>query len=251
MDDVASARISSSTRSGTFSTFDWVLQLASGYSDRWDLVFTNSRTSYTTRISGSLNSILNILEQINTDGSNSSLTSALDDLTDTSLEKVARQIEGVTIKKMSGQSFQKHSTFKRAVSSALSGPSVNSLTKNNYASLSLNDLSLPSNQSGYQVHSFNDFDFKSMANIFKNKDLFSLKSKGSTFFIRTFADQSNQDVVDGDAGYEASTTGFLMGNENNLSDEIQQGWALGLSASDTDFDDNFGNSDSKTLHAEI
>ena len=251
LDDIASARISSSTRSGTFSTFDWVLQLASGSSDKWDLVFTNSRTSYTTRISGSLNSILNILEQINTDGSNSSLTSALDDLTDTSLEKVARQIEGVTIKKMSGQSFQKHSTFKRAVSSALSGPSVNSLTKNNYASLSLNDLSLPSDQSGYQVHSFNDFDFKSMANIFKNKDLFSLKSKGSTFFIRTFADQSNQDVVNGDAGYEASTAGFLVGNENNLSDKIQQGWALGLSASDTDFDDNFGNSDSKTLHAMI
>ena len=251
LDDIASARISSSTRSGTFSTFDWVLQLASGSSDKWDLVFTNSRTSYTTRISGSLNSILNILEQINTDGSNSSLTSALDDLTDTSLEKVARQIEGVTIKKMSGQSFQKHSTFKRAVSSALSGPSVNSFTKNNYASLSLNDLSLPSDQSGYQVHSFNDFDFKSMANIFKNKDLFSLKSKGSTFFIRTFADQSNQDVVNGDAGYEASTAGFLVGNENNLSDKIQQGWALGLSASDTDFDDNFGNSDSKTLHAMI
>ena len=90
MDDVASARISSSTRSGTFSTFDWVLQLASGHSDRWDLVFTNSRTSYTTRISGSLNSILNILEQINTDGSNSSLTSALDDLTDTSLEKSSK-----------------------------------------------------------------------------------------------------------------------------------------------------------------
>ena len=251
LDDIASARISSSTRSGTFSTFDWVLQLASGSSDKWDLVFTNSRTSYTTRISGSLNSILNILEQINTDGSNSSLTSALDDLTDTSLEKVARQIEGVTIKKMSGQSFQKHSTFKRAVSSALSGPSVNSFTKNNYASLSLNDLSLPSDQSGYQVNSFNDFDFKSMANIFKNKDLFSLKSKGSTFFIRTFADQSNQDVVDGDAGYEASTAGFLVGNENNLSDKIQQGWALGLSVSDTDFDDNFGNSDSKTLHAMI
>ena len=68
-----------------------------------------------------------------------------------------------------------------------------------------------------------------MANIFKNKDLFSLKSKGSTFFIRTFADQSNQDVVNGDAGYEDSTAGFLVGNENNLSDEIQQGWALGSS----------------------
>ena len=157
----------------------------------------------------------------------------------------------MTIKSVNGQSFKKHSSFKRAVSSALSGPSVNSLTKNNYASLSLNDLSLQSDQGGYQVHSFNDFDFKSMANIFKNKDLFSLKSKGSTFFIRTFADQSNQDVVDGNAGYEASTAGFLVGNQNNLSDEIQQGWALGLSTSDTDFDNNFGNSDSKTLHAMI
>ena len=226
--------------------------LQSGSSDRWDLIIGSIRTAYTARITiNSLSKIAEVLEAINTAGSNSTLTSALDGLSEASLNKVLNQIEGVTIKKMSGQSFQKHSTFKRAVSSALSGPSVNSLTKNNYASLSLNDLSLPSDQSGYQVHSFNNFDFKSMANIFKNKDLFSLKSKGSTFFIRTFADQSNQDVVNGDAGYEASTAGFLVGNENNLSDEIQQGWALGLSASDTDFDDNFGNSDSKTLHAMI
>ncbi|MDC6461518.1 autotransporter outer membrane beta-barrel domain-containing protein [Candidatus Pelagibacter ubique] len=241
-----------STRSGSFGEYTWEIVLQSGSSDRWDLIIGSIRTAYSARITiNSLSKIAEVLEAINTAGSNSTLTSALDGLSEASLNKVLNQIEGVTIKKMSGQSFQKHSTFKRAVSSALSGPSVNSLTKNNYASLSLNDLSLPSDQSGYQVHSFNDFDFKSMANIFKNKDLFSLKSKGSTFFIRTFADQSNQDVVDGDAGYEASTAGFLVGNENNLSDKIQQGWALGLSASDTDFDDNFGNSDSKTLHAMI
>ena len=241
-----------STRSGSFGEYTWEIVLQSGSSDRWDLIIGSIRTAYTARITiNSLSKIAEVLEAINTAGSNSTLTSALDGLSEASLNKVLNQIEGVTIKKMSGQSFQKHSTFKRAVSSALSGPSVNSLTKNNYASLSLNDLSLPSDQSGYQVHSFNNFDFKSMANIFKNKDLFSLKSKGSTFFIRTFADQSNQDVVNGDAGYEASTAGFLVGNENNLSDEIQQGWALGLSASDTDFDDNFGNSDSKTLHAMI
>ena len=241
-----------STRSGSFGEYTWEIVLQSGSSDRWDLIIGSIRTAYTARITiNSLSKIAEVLEAINTEGSNSTLTSALDGLSEASLNKVLNQIEGITIKKMSGQSFQKHSTFKRAVSSALSGPSVNSLTKNNYASLSLNDLSLPSDQSGYQVHSFNNFDFKSMANIFKNKDLFSLKSKGSTFFIRTFADQSNQDVVNGDAGYEESTAGFLVGNENNLSDKIQQGWALGLSASDTDFDDNFGNSDSKTLHAMI
>ena len=239
-----------STRSGTVGGYSWELVLQSG--EIWDLVITSSRTGYSSRIStGKRSNIADILEAINTAGSNSALTSALDGLSDASLNKALSQIEGVTIKSVNGQSFKKHSSFKRAVSSALSGPSVNSLTKNNYASLSLNDLSLQSDQGGYQVHSFNDFDFKSMANIFKNKDLFSLKSKGSTFFIRTFADQSNQDVVDGNAGYEASTAGFLVGNQNNLSDEIQQGWALGLSTSDTDFDNNFGNSDSKTLHAMI
>jgi fibronectin-binding autotransporter adhesin len=240
------------TRSGTVGGYGWSLVLQTGQTDIWDLVITSSRTGYSSRITiNSLSKIAAILEAINTAGSNSALTSALDGLSDASLNIALSQIEGVTIKSVNGQSFKKHSSFKRAVSSALSGPSVNSLTKNNYASLSLNDLSLQSDQGGYQVHSFNDFDFKSMANIFKNKDLFSLKSKGSTFFIRTFADQSNQDVVDGNAGYEASTAGFLVGNQNNLSDEIQQGWALGLSTSDTDFDNNFGNSDSKTLHAMI
>ena len=214
-----------------------------------DLLVT--RTSYVLRITDkvSLNKILEILEQINTNGSNSSLTSALDDLSDGNLEIAANQIQGVTIERINGQSFRTHSAFKKASFDALNTSSLNFVVKNNYATLSLNDLNFY--QDKHQLYSANSFDFKSMANIFKNKNLFTFKSENSTFFFRTFADQSNQDVVDGDAGYEVSTAGFLIGNENNLSDKIQQGWALGLSASDTDFDDNFGNSDSKTLHAMI
>ena len=217
------------------------------------ITFTyTTRTGYKLRITAnSYAKILNVLENINTNGTNTSLTSALDSLSDTALKKVAKQIEGVTIKKMAGQSVQKHSSFKRAVSSAITGPSVNSLTKNNYASLSLNDLDLNKSTNQMEMHSFNEFDFKSLATIYKNKDLFSLKSNGSTFFIRTFADNLNQDKIDEDVGYEATTAGFLMGNENNLTEEIQQGWALGLSSSDTDFDNSFGKSDSETFHGMI
>ena len=94
----------------------------------WDLEVTNNRTGYTARVTkNSYKNILTVLEQINTNGTNSDLTSALDSLSDIALKKAALQIEGINIKKMSGQSFQKHSSFKRAVSNALNSPNVNLL----------------------------------------------------------------------------------------------------------------------------
>src|SRR6056300_74501 len=230
------------------SSYKWRL-VANGTD--WDLEIANRRTAYTTRITGKLNKILEVLESINQNSSNTALTTALDSLSDSALEKVASQIEGVTIKSINGQSFKNHSIFKRAVSSALVTPSVSSLTRNNYASLSLNDLNFNQSQNEYQMYSANSFDFKSMANIFKNKDLFSLKSKGSTLFFRTFADQTNQDKIGTDTGFESSTAGFLLGNQNNLTDDIEQGWSFEYSSNDTDFDENYGNSKANTLHAMI
>ena len=246
---IATAKIGA-TRTGTLGSYSWTLQLQDGETTVWDLVVESNRTGYTSRItSNKRSSIAAVLEAINTAGQNSALTSALDGLSDTSFNKALEQIEGLTIKSLKGNSFQKHSTFKRAVSSALSAPSVNSLTKNNYASLNLSDLSLSNDQNQYQVHSFNEFDFKSIARIYENKDLFSLKSEGSTFYIRTYADNLNQDKVDDSVGYESATIGLLFGNENNLTDEIKQGWSIGYSDNNGDFDDNYGDSESQTLHA--
>ena len=69
----------------------------------WDLEVANNRTGYTSRITKPfLKDILTVLEAINTDGRKSDFTSALDNLSDIELERVARQIEGITIKKMVG-----------------------------------------------------------------------------------------------------------------------------------------------------
>ena len=219
--------------------------------DYWYAYTELARTDFKTRVTKSSRSkIMTILEQINTDGTNASLITALDGLSDTALEKVSRQIEGVAIKKMVGQSVKKNSSFKKAASGATSGSSTNSFT-NNYASLNLFDINLNKDPQQFELYSFSGFDFKSLASIYKNKNLFSLKNKDTTFFVRTFADNLNQDKVNDDAGYEGSTAGLLIGNESYLTDKIQQGWTLGLSSSNTDFDEGFGKSDSKTFHAMI
>ena len=219
--------------------------------DYWYAYTELARTDFKTRVTKSSRSkIMTILEQINTDGTNASLITALDGLSDTALEKVSRQIEGVAIKKMVGQSVKKNSSFKKAASGATSGSSTNSFT-NNYASLNLFDINLNKDPQQFELYSFSGFDFKSLASIYKNKNLFSLKNKDTTFFVRTFADNLNQDKVNDDAGYEGSTAGLLIGNESYLTDKIQQGWTLGLSSSSTDFDEGFGKSDSKTFHAMI
>ena len=94
----------------------------------WTVV---TRTGYKVRItSSSLNGILEILEQINTNGTNSTLTSALDDLSDAQLRVAAKQIKGITIQKSIGQSIKSNNSFKRAMTAAIKGPSFGQLVQN-------------------------------------------------------------------------------------------------------------------------
>lgn len=232
------------------------------------LTLTSERTSYTTRITGKLNKILQVLENINTNSSNSTLTSALDNLSDTALEKAAAQINGVTVKRVLGTGVKTNATFKRALSRATSLGSgsvsnkslkssfVSDFAKNNYGGMSLNDLRAEGfynlGQNSYmEVNSFSEFDFKSLANIYKNKDLFSFNKDNAEFFIRTFAEVSNQNKVGTDVGYNADTGGILFGKKIKLNDKKEQGWALGFSSSTTDFDENYGKNDSQTIHASL
>ena len=87
--DVFSARLSGSrdfasshfdSHTGTFDTYNWELTSRT-VSDivYWDLTFTNSRTSYTTRVTTTkLSKIAQVFENINTRGNKSTLTSNLD-----------------------------------------------------------------------------------------------------------------------------------------------------------------------------
>ena len=84
------------------STFKYRL-VANG--NDWDLEVANRRTGYKVRITkAKFSAIASILENFNTNGTKSTLTSNLDSLSDTALEKAMRQIKGMTIQKSIGQS---------------------------------------------------------------------------------------------------------------------------------------------------
>jgi len=256
---------------GTSGAKTWTLSETSSGSGIWNLVITTTgggRSSYTTRVTGKLSNILQVLENINTNSLNTNLTSALDNLTDSALEKAAAQINGVTIKRIMGTGAKKHSTFKRAMNKVTSlgsgsvtktssqNTSISNFTKNNYGTLSLSDLKNEGfynlNQNSYtEINSFSEFDFKSLANIYKNKDLFSFSRDNADFFVRTFAEVSNQNKKGSDIGYNADTGGILFGKKIKLNDKKEQGWALGFSLNSTDFDENYGKNDSQTIHASL
>ena len=220
------------------------------FDDYWYAYTELARTAFNSRISkNSRSKILTVLEEINTNGTNTSLITALDGLSDTALEKVSRQIEASgAVKKTSKQNIKLNNSFKRAVSSSISSPSVSSNTKNNYATLSLDDL-LISNNNQQDIIIINNFNFKELAEIFNNKELFSLKSEDSNFFVRSFGDLSNQDKIGDDVGSESSTYGILIGNENKKTEEIEQGWVVGISDANITFDEGFGGSNSNVFHA--
>ena len=203
----------SSTRSGTFSTYNWVLEQSSPGSSTWDLVFTDSRTAYTTRISNvKLSEIATVLETINTNGSNATLTSNLDGLSEGELLKALRQIKGTTIQKSIGQSLRSNNKFNQAMISATSGPSFSQLVKNNFANLSFDDVQNFYNPEIEKVNLTNDFTLSDIANIFSKRNLLKIGSSEKSFYLRTFGGITDQEKVGDDVGYDSTTAGFVFGS---------------------------------------
>jgi len=238
---------------GTFSAYRWNLTESS--SGVWDLVVTNLRTGYTSRVNNvKSNKIAEILEAINTAGNKSSVTTALDGLSDANLEKALKEIQGKSLVTSKSLSTRNQSNFKRAVSSAtnISASPTTQLTKGNFADLSLNDLSYhglnnDKSFSGYSGSNFSDFLTSNL-----NKTLTSSGSSENYFFIRTFGSVTDYTAKDtDDTGYQATNYGILAGSQYKITNDTYQGWSLGGSLSDSNYDSSAGGSKAKTVHASI
>jgi len=228
------------------STLKW--RLVANGSD-WDLEIANRRTGYKVRITKArFSAIASILENFNTNGTKSTLTSNLDSLSDTALEKAMRQIKGMTIQKSIGQSVRSNNSFKRAMTSAVKGPSFGQLVQNNFASLSFDDVQNYYNPGEERINLTNDFTISDIANIYSKRNLLQIGAPDNSFYLRTFGGVTDQEKVGDDIGYESTTAGFVFGNQT-IIDNLQAGWGLGFSSTGLDYDEGYGLNNTHSLHA--
>ena len=215
------------------------------------LVFTYTvvtRSGYTVRITASsMKDILSVLEQINTDSKNTTLTSALDDLTDTQLKKAARQIKGLTVQKSIGQSIKSNNSFKQAMSSAVTGSSFNQMVRNNYASLSMNDVNNFYNPSAERINISENLTINDIAKIYSKRNLLSIGEPNSSIYLRTFGALTTQNAYGDETAYDQNTAGFVFGNQFK-DDNLQAGWGLGFSTNSLDYAEGFGQNSTNSLH---
>ena len=228
------------------STFKWRL-VENG--DDWDLEIANRRTGYKVRITKTrFSAIASVLENINTNGTMSTLPSNLDALSDAALEKAMRQIKGMTIQKSIGQSVKSNNSFKRAMTSAVKGPSFGQLVQNNFASLSFDDVQNYYNPRVERINLTNDFTISDIANIYSKRNLLQIGGPDNSFYLRTFGGVTDQEKVGDDIGYESTTAGFVFGNQT-IIDNLQAGWGLGFSTTGLDYDEGYGLNNTHSLHA--
>ena len=251
---------SGNSLTGTFDTVsytnesrfgDYILALEYDTTSRQVvLVLTNSRTGYKARIpKAKLSAIAEILENINTRGNKTSLTTSLDNLSDTELEKALRQIKGITVQKSIGQSVKSNSNFRRAMTNAISSKNSN-LVRNNFADISISDyLNFNSFNNASTEFNQNNFTFKDIAKIYNNRNLLSFGSAENEIFLRTFGGLTDQDKVGSDIGYSSSTAGFIFGSLNKISNNLNAGWGLGFSSNGLDYDEGYGLNNTHSLHA--
>jgi len=244
------------TRSGTVGGFNWTIALQSGSSTVWDLVLQSARTSYTARISSSsLSVIAQVLENINTAGSNASLTTALDALSESELIKAVNQIQGNVVEAMKSFSGKNINNFNQTLNTALKIGPVNTFAPISSTTNSINFTGAsiyPNSNESLLSTPQEAMSFIDMAAYFENfNSMLSTEQEGNTTFIRSYANVNDQKKIDNDVGYQTRSGGFVYGVNREVEDTLNQGWALGVSASDTQFDESYGSSTGWNVHGAV
>jgi hypothetical protein len=262
---VSASNLSSLT--GTYGAYNWTL---ASDGTNYDLTVAASRSAYNQLVTSSkLTNTAAKLETIRTNGTKTTLTNTLDNLTSSQLESAVKKIQGTSIVKTSTQSVQAQSSFKTALSTVTSpgsSSSMTNVTKTNQGNLTFTDLQTNNLYAKIQPANYSDdstfFDnknnqapvnalefFKSNRNVnLVEKDDF----KESGIFLRTFGSVTNYAAVNSDDNsYGSDSYGLFGGFQHKIDENLYQGYSLGFSKSKLTLDAGEGNTKTNTIHANV
>ena len=264
---VLQGSITLSSTQGTYGGYRWNLVPNDSY---YDLIITASRSAYNQTITTSkLINTASKLETIRTNGTKTTLTNTLDNLSAAQLESAVKKIQGTSIVKTSTQSVQAQSSFKTALSTVTSpgsSSSMTNVTKTNQGNLTFADLQTNNLYAKIQPANYSDdsnfFDYKNnqapvnALEFFKSNRNVNLVEKDdlkeSGFFLRTFGSVTNYAALNGDDNsYGSDSYGLLGGFQHKIDENLYQGYSLGFSKSKLTLDAGEGNTKTNTIHANV
>jgi hypothetical protein len=264
---VLQGSITLSSTYGTYGGYRWDLVPNGLY---YDLTITASRSAYNQTVTTSkLANTASKLETIRTNGTKTTLTNTLDNLSSAQLESAVKKIQGTNTVKTGTQSVQAQSNFKTALSTVTSPGSsskITNATKTNQGNLTFADLQtnnlyakiLPANYSDDSAF----FDYKNNQDpvnaleFFKSNRNINLVEKDdlkeSGIFLRTFGSVTNYAAVNSDDNsYGSDSYGLLGGFQHKIDENLYQGYSLGFSKSKLTLDAGEGNTKTNTIHANV
>jgi hypothetical protein len=262
---VSASNLSSLT--GTYGAYNWTL---ASDGTNYDLTVAASRSAYNQLVTSSkLTNTAAKLETIRTNGTKSTLTNTLDNLSAAQLESAVKKIQGASIVKTSAQPIQAQSNFKTTLSTITSPGSsskMTNLTKTNQGSLTFADLQANNLYAKIQPANYSDdsnfFDYKNnqapvnALEFFKSNRNLNLVEKDdlkeSGFFLRTFGSVTNYAALNSvDNSYGSDSYGLLGGFQHKIDENLYQGYSLGFSKSKLTLDAGEGNTKTNTIHANV
>jgi hypothetical protein len=261
--------VSPSNTSGTHGAYNWTLAY-DGTNYDLSISAAASRSAYNQTITTSkLTNTASKLETIRTNGTKTTLTNTLDNLSAAQLESALKKIQGTTTVKAAAQSVQAQSSFKTALSTVTSpgsSSSMTNVTKTNQGNLTFADLQKNNLYAKIQPANYSDdsafFDYKNnqvpvnVLEFFKSNRNVNLVEKDdfkeSGIFLRTFGSITNYAAINSDDNsYGSDSYGLLGGFQHKIDENLYQGYSLGFSKSKLTLDAGEGNTKTNTIHANV
>ncbi|MCI5054129.1 MAG: autotransporter-associated beta strand repeat-containing protein [Pelagibacteraceae bacterium] len=225
------------------------------------LVITASSSSGSVRSNTSTNSLKTLADIF--DNSTASTLSSLKTYWVSNsgvVDSELKEAKGTVLATSLVQAQKTHNAFQKAVSNVTSmGASspVGNFTRSGSSNLSLAELQesgLYGDRNNWSEHyDYSDTSVLGFLKNNKNKTLVSaFTSNDSAAFIRTYGAKTKRDNIGSDyTGYQNDTYGILFGEQYKMSEGNFNGYSYGLSGSDTDYNDSYGESRTYSAHSSI